>query len=100
MKRGKIILSIMATLLSIGGSLAFKTVKKFNGGQRIYVQTSGGQCLTCRSVWTNWRGSVLSSCLTVHNISFVAARNGKTFWKSIGPLKTCKSPVTKVSHNN
>jgi len=108
MKKGKVILSAAAFLLSAGSTFAFKVANKF-GGATVYVPTigstsSGDHCQTCQVLATNSSGNV-KSCVTIDNGKLQGRNlngNRATFFKSrgTGSNKTCLNPVTKVAVNS
>jgi len=100
MKKGQIILSVAAAVVTLSSTVAFKVAEKFSGGNRVFVQTTAGKCVTCLSVRTVLNGSVIASCKTIHAAATISARNGKTYWKAVGAAKTCLTPVTKVVKAN
>jgi len=96
MKKGKIILGIAAGILTLSSTVAFKVAAKFTGGNRVFVQTIGGLCVTCFSVRTAINGVTIASCKTINKTATIAARNGKTFWRNINVSRNCFTPVAKV----
>jgi len=62
MKKGKLILSSAALLITIGSNLAFKTAKKFRDNLA-FVQESPTTCHLCINVWTLVNGAA-TKCQT------------------------------------
>jgi len=62
MEKGKVILSLVALLITIGSNLAFKVAKKF-GLKLAFVQVTPTICHQCINVWTHPMGTA-TKCQT------------------------------------
>jgi len=62
MRKGKIILSSIALLVTLGNIFSFKN---FGVRHQLFAQTYS-VCATCATIWTKAGGFQVTSCLTVH----------------------------------
>jgi hypothetical protein len=96
MKKGKIILSAAAVLVTAGSALAFKVAKTF-GHNSVFVKTpSGHLCYKCVTLTTG--NSVATQCLASNNVHYPGSGNGintKTFYKR----GDCKTGTIGVKHD-
>jgi hypothetical protein len=98
MKKGQIILSAAALLVTAGTTLAFKTANKFRT-VKVHVITHNSGCALCSDVWTDIVGTTAkgaSSCHTSVGSTLTAGRNNKTFWTTSSCSGTTHA-VTKVT---
>ena len=63
MKKGKIILSAAALLVTAASTVAFKVASKFNGGKQLLVETASGGC-KATNFWTAAQGTSVSNVFT------------------------------------
>jgi len=106
MKKGKIILSVAALVVTAGSTLAFKVANTFGTHHNLFAQVSaatGGAtvCATCSTIFTKAGGIQVTSCLTVGGQRAKGIGSGHTFYTAQNSNKTlCVgrlfSRVTKV----
>ena len=95
MKKGKIILSTAAVLITAVSAFAFKTFK--HSGAQVYGFNSSDQCTlsTCQTIANN--GSQTGPCHTLAGSNLVATAGGgsHTYFKARTQNGTCTSPTVK-----
>ena len=96
MKKGKIVLSAAAFLVTASAALAFKSHNFRTNKVRIITANNG--CAVCKDVWTDLTGTPngASGCVTSVGNTFTSARSGKTFFTQVSNGAYIH-PVTKVT---
>ena len=104
MKKGKIILGLVAAAVTVGSAMAFRVVNKFTS-HNLFLKTSGGLCaLTCHNLFfTGARGGTNTVC-TINTSNHINKHGGlisgvhKAFWTARTVGKTCQNTVTVTTN--
>jgi hypothetical protein len=97
MKKGKIILNLIAMITTAGSIVAFNMVKK-SGHFQVYVR-HGSSCNLCMDLFTNMFSTRrATSCMTAANYPKVpgSGRLQNTFYTQ-NIIGTCHGPVISVT---